>query len=75
VIAAKRRGYPLALLKMSLASYRLSRAVGINGVYSRQITATTGITAGSGIATTELRLLPLDFIDTLHDGWGNDAIC
>ena len=32
--AAERRGYPLSLLRMSLAEYRLKRRVGDDGVYS-----------------------------------------
>ena len=68
--AAKRRGFPLALLRMSIAAYRLKRVVGIDGVYSRQIRATKGITAGSGFATTELRLLLLDVIQPTKARWG-----
>ena len=47
----------MGLLRMSLASYRLKRTVGVDGAYSRTIQATRGITAGSTFATTELRLL------------------
>ena len=68
--AAKRRGFPVALLRMSIAAYRLKRAVGIDGVYSREIRATRGITAGSGFATTELRLLLLDVIEPVKSRWG-----
>ena len=68
--AAKRRGFPIALLRMSIAAYRLKRAIGIDGVYSRQIQATRGITAGSGLATTELRLLLLDVIEPTKSRWG-----
>ena len=69
--AAKRRGVPLSLLRMSLAAYRLRRSVGIDGVYSRTIRATRGITAGSGFATTELRLLLLDVIQPAKARWGD----
>ena len=68
--AAKCRGFPLALLRLSLAAYRLKRSVGIDGVYSRQIRATRGITAGSGFATSELRLLLLDVMQHTRMRWG-----
>ena len=64
--AAKKHGYSLWLLRLSLASYRLPRAVGIEGIYSRVIVASRGITAGSGFATTELRVLLLDVIDNTY---------
>ena len=55
--AARASGFPMGLLRMSLASYRLKRVVGVDGTYSRTIQATRGITAGSTFASTELRLL------------------
>ena len=61
--AAKKHGYDMQLLRLSLAAYRAPRAIGVNGVFSRLIIATTGITAGSGFATTELRLLLIDMVD------------
>ena len=63
--AAARRGYPLSILRLSLAAYKLPRAVGCDGVYSRSITASRGITAGSGTATSELRALTIDLYDIL----------
>ena len=54
-VAAARKGYPLVLLRLSLAAYRMQRVIGIEGVFSRLLIATRGITAGSGTATTELR--------------------
>ena len=57
VAAAARHEYPLALLRLSLAAYAAPRTVGIDGAWSRLRGATRGITAGSGFATTELRLL------------------
>ena len=56
------RGYPVVLLRLSLASYRLVRSVGVDGVYSRCIVATRGITAGAGFATVELEVLLFDTI-------------
>ena len=57
VQAALRHGYPIVLLRLSLAAYRIRRAVGVAGVFSCTLIATRGITVGSGFATTELRLL------------------
>ena len=68
--AAKKRGYPLAVLRLSLAAYRLPRTIGIDGCYSREVKAQRGITAGSGFATTELRLLLMDVLEaTRNDHW------
>ena len=66
VSAARKHGYSPWLLRLSLAAYRLPRAIGVEGVYSRQIVACRGITAGSGFATTELRILLLDVIDQTY---------
>ena len=57
-------GYNLAVLRLSVAAYRIARAVGIDGVFARLIVAGRGITAGAGMATTELRLLMLDQVKT-----------
>ena len=63
--AAARRGYPLSILRLSLAAYKLPRAVGCDGVFSRLISASREITAGSGTATSELRALTIDLYDIL----------
>ncbi len=42
---------------MSLAAYRLPRALAIEGTYSGLIDPLRGITAGSGMATAELKVL------------------
>jgi hypothetical protein len=68
-IAAARKGYPLVLLRLSLAAYRLQRVLGCEGVFSRLLVATRGITAGSGLATTELRLLLIDVIIVANRNW------
>jgi len=49
------------VLRLTLAAYRLARTIGSDGA------ATRSITAGSGLATSELRLLLLDMIDQLGD--------
>ncbi len=66
VEAAKLKGYPAIVLQLSLAAYRLLRTIGVDGVYSRTIKATRGITAGSGFAHSELRVLLLDLINALQ---------
>ena len=62
---ARAVGYPLPLLRLSLAAYALPRTVAIGGTYSSLVTATRGITAGSGTATTELRVLLLRLLDRI----------
>ena len=64
--AAQKHSYSPWLLRLSLAAYRLRRVVGVEGLYSRPIVAARGITAGSGFATCELRVLLLDVIDSTY---------
>ena len=59
----------MVLLRLSLAAYRLQRAIGIEGVFSRTLAATRGITAGSGFATAELKALLLTLMQLLHHKW------
>ncbi len=56
-------GYPLHLLRLAVAAYRLPRAMVIDGAYSTLIDANRGITAGSGMATAELKVLVLRLLD------------
>ena len=65
MLAARKHGYCLWTLRLSLAAYRLPRSLGIDGAYSRLIVATLGITAGSGFACTELRVMFIDLLDEL----------
>ena len=67
---ARKYGYNLALLRLSVPSYRLPRSVGLDGVQSAPMTATRGITAGSGFATTELRILMQDVVLRTLAEWG-----
>jgi hypothetical protein len=69
VEAAKAKGYNLIVLRLSLASYMIRRSVGIEGVFSRRIRASRGITAGSGFATTELRLLLQGVVERVQLRW------
>ena len=71
VEAAKLKRYPVLVLRLSLAAYRLRRTIGVDGVYSRTIIATRDILAGSGFATSELRVHMLDLIHTLQARWAN----
>ena len=69
VHAARARGVSLILLRLSISAYRLARALGIEGVFSRCVIATRSITAGSGFATTELRVLLFDLILEVQQRW------
>ena len=64
IAAAIKHGYCLVSLRLSLEAYRMERSIGMDGAYSRLIVAVLGITAGSGFATCELRLLMLDVVGT-----------
>ena len=63
VHVAEALGYPLWLIRLSLAAYRLPRTVRIAEVYSKPIVATRGIVAGSGFATTEMRIIMIRRVD------------
>ena len=66
VLQAIALGYNLRLLRLSLAGYRLPRALMIDGVCSRTVVASRGITAGAGHAVVELRLLLSDLWDAVR---------
>ena len=55
--------YPLKILRLSIATYELNRVIRIGNVVSKTVTAVTGITAGSGFATTEMRLVLIRVVD------------
>ena len=69
VEAAVAKGYSVVVLRLSIQAYRLQRSIGVDGVYSRCVVACRGITAGSGFATSELRLLLLDTMVELRRRW------
>ena len=56
-------GYPLRILRLSIATYRLERVIRIGKVISKGVTAARGITAGSGVATTEMRIIMIRIVD------------
>lgn len=60
---ALRHGYPVWLLELSIAVYRLRRVIRVDEAVSEVILAVQGIVAGSGAATTEMKLLMIDVID------------
>ena len=62
VTFAVKWNYNIVVLRLSLAAYRIARAIGIDGVFSRLVVATRGTTAGAGMATSELRPFMLDLI-------------
>lgn len=64
--AAIKHGYDIAVLLLSLDAYRCPRTLIDNRICSRLIVAVRGITAGSGFATTELRMLLLDVVDSSY---------
>lgn len=60
---ARALGFPLKLLRLSLAAYLVQRVVRINQVVSTQVQAICGVAAGSGFAATEMRLVFIRIID------------
>ncbi len=58
-----RYAYPLRVLRLSIAAYRLSRCITIDGCCSILMLAGRGITAGSVHATIELRMLLIEWLD------------
>ena len=60
---ARIMGYPLKLLRLSIAVYKMARAIRIGTVVSFQVWGLRGITAGSGFATTEMRLVMVRVVD------------
>ena len=56
-------GYPLWLLRLSLATYKMKRVVRVRKVVYRLIWAFRGMTAGSGFATTEMRVAMINLVE------------
>ena len=65
LVAAERWSFPLWILRLSVAAYRMGRRIAINGLLSNVIYACRSITAGSTFATTELRLLLLSALESV----------
>ena len=60
---ARRLGYSLWILRLSIAAYRADRVLRVCGVYSQPITPQRSLTAGSAFATTEMRLVMIHIVD------------
>ena len=60
---AVKLGYPMWMIRLSIATYRMRRVLRIGEAVSDTVVATRGITAGSGTATPEMRLAMIDIID------------
>ena len=56
-------GYPLKVLRLSIAVYRFNRVIRIDGVVSHTVLALRGVAAGSGIATIEMLMVMLRVVD------------
>ena len=60
---AKRLGCPLWILRRSIATYKLTLVIRIGATVSADVVAIRGITAGSGMATTDLRIVLINIVD------------
>ena len=56
-------GYPLWLIRLAVATYKLQRVVRVGAAVSDIVVAMRGIVAGSGLATTEMRLAMIRIVD------------
>lgn len=61
---AIRLGYPLRLIRLATAIYKLPRVVRVYMAYSDLIHAIRGNVAGSELATSEMRLVMIDIVDS-----------
>jgi hypothetical protein len=61
---AVRLGYPMRMIRLAIATYRMPRVIRVGTSYSDTIVAIRGIVAGSGLATTEMRLCMIDCVDS-----------
>ena len=59
---AVKLGYPMWMVRLSIATYRIKRVLRVGSAVSDCVVATRGITAGSGTATTEMRLAMISSI-------------
>ena len=63
VMQAEKYRYNLFLLRLSIASYLLARVLDVEGCCSGFVFPSRGLTAGSVLATIELRVLLIEFAD------------
>ena len=55
-------GYPLWFIRLPFQAYKLKRVIKVRDVVSKEVQAYRGITAGSGTATSEMRLVMIRII-------------
>ena len=67
-------GYPLALLRMSIRSYRAPRLLSVDSLVSQPMRASRSIVAGSAFATFELKLYMLPIVKRFCDNYVNIGI-
>ena len=60
---AIRLGFNLWILRLPIASYQAPRMIRISGVLSRPVCPRRSLAAGSGLATTEMRLIMINLVD------------
>lgn len=60
---AKRLGYPLWVMRLSIATYTEPRRIRIDGAVSGEVVAKRGVTAGSWLATAEMRVVVINIVD------------
>ena len=71
---ARKLGYRLRLLRLAIVTYRLPRVLRVGEALSDLAYATRGIVAGSGTATTEMRLAMISIVDNARK-WGLLRLC
>lgn len=57
--------YPLWMLRLSIATYKLTRVIRIGATVSAEVVAIRGITIGSGMATIEMRIMLINIADAV----------
>ncbi len=62
---ARESGFPLAVLRLSLAAYSTPRLLSLNGRVSRELWTKTGVGAGCGLACTYVKIYSLAPMDAL----------
>ena len=60
---ARRLDYPLRLLRLAITTYKLPRVIRVNEAISDLVWAVRGIVAGSGLATSEMRLVMINIVE------------
>ena len=60
---ARRLGYNLWILRLSIAAYKAPRIIRIDGIVSKPLLPKRSLAAGSGSATTEMRLVMIHLVD------------